>query len=68
MKTFLTCENNHFEVESVGNAELQLVTKACDFGRVPHVRPQRTWAENGFFECFYSMRKNSCSWPSVLAT
>src|ERR1700719_558147 len=25
--------------------------------------PQRTWAENGFFQCFHSMRTDSCSWP-----
>jgi hypothetical protein len=24
--------------------------------------PQRTWAENGFFQCFHSMHDDSCSW------
>ena len=24
---------------------------------------RRTWAENGFFQCFHSLGKDSCSWP-----
>ena len=27
-------------------------------GRVPHVRLRRTWAENGFFQCFHSMAQD----------
>jgi hypothetical protein len=25
--------------------------------------PKRTWAENGFFQCFHSARQDTCSWP-----
>ena len=28
--------------------------------------PERTWAENGFFQCSHSMGKDSCSWPQCL--
>ena len=29
--------------------------------------PQRTWAENGFFQCFHSMRNDLCSWPQFVS-
>jgi hypothetical protein len=29
--------------------------------------PERTWAENGFFQCSHSMGKDSCYWPSFFA-
>ena len=32
-------------------------------GRVPHVRPSVHGPKTEFFQCFHSMRKDSCSWP-----
>jgi hypothetical protein len=28
--------------------------------------PQRTWAENDFFQCFHCMHQGACSWPPVV--
>jgi hypothetical protein len=55
-------------IRSASSGGFDLPTAVIGSGRVPHVRQSGTWAENGFFQCFHSMGKDSCFLAAVFAT